>query len=76
MGQIDNLPTDSQLDLTETLDVGLPTSIAHNGVLISEINKSFKKQLTKSEIDKNKIHSTSNYSQHMKIYRLKERNSI
>ena len=28
--QVDNLPTDSQPDLSETLDVGLSTSIAHN----------------------------------------------
>ena len=30
MGQIDNLPRDSQPDPTKTLDVGLPTSISHN----------------------------------------------
>ena len=28
-GQVDNLPTDSQPDPTETLDVCPPTSIAH-----------------------------------------------
>ena len=28
-GQVDNLPTDSQPDLTEILDVSPPTSIAH-----------------------------------------------
>ena len=28
-GQVDNLPTDSQPDPTETLDVGPQTSIAH-----------------------------------------------
>ena len=28
--QVDNLPTDSQPDPTETLGVGPPTSIAHN----------------------------------------------
>ena len=28
-GQVDNLPTDSQPDPTETLDVSPPTSIAH-----------------------------------------------
>ena len=28
-GQVDNLPTDSQPEPTETLDVGPPTSIAH-----------------------------------------------
>ena len=30
MGQDDNLPTDSQLDPTKTLDVGLLTSIVHS----------------------------------------------
>ena len=29
MDKVDNLPTDSQHDPTETLDVGLPTSIVH-----------------------------------------------
>ena len=28
-GQVDNLPTDSQRDPTEALDIGPPTSIAH-----------------------------------------------
>ena len=30
-GQVDNLPTGSQPDPTETLDVGPPTSITHRG---------------------------------------------
>ena len=29
-GQVDNLPIESQPDPTEALDVGPPTSIAHN----------------------------------------------
>ena len=32
-GQVDNLPTDSQPDPTETLDVGPPTYIAHKHLI-------------------------------------------
>ena len=41
MGQVDNLSTDSQPDPTETLDVGLPTSIVHIKVLIIMLIKIF-----------------------------------
>ena len=33
-GQVDHLPTVSHPDQTEALDVGSPTSVAHNGVLL------------------------------------------
>ena len=65
-GQVDYLPTVSHPDQTEALDVGSPTSEAHNGVLLSSENyQSFKQQLNKSEFDKNNQHSyMGNYSQH------------
>ena len=34
-GQVDNLPTDSQPDPTETLDVQPPTSIAHKFLIFN-----------------------------------------
>ena len=37
-GQVDNLPTDSQPDPTDTLDVGLPTSIAHKFLINFHFN--------------------------------------
>ena len=50
-GQVDNILTESQPDPTETLDVGPPTSIAHNGVLFGENHQS-SKQLGELESDK------------------------
>ena len=33
-GQVDNLPTESQPDPTEALDVGPPTSVVHNVIIL------------------------------------------
>ena len=41
IGQVNNLCTDSQPDSTETLDVGLPTSIVHTKVLVIMLIKIF-----------------------------------
>ena len=60
MIQFDKLPTDSEPDQTETLDVSLPISIPNNGVLISENYQSFNQQLSKSDYDEDK--STGNKS--------------
>ena len=60
-GQVDYLPTVSHPDQTEALDVGPPTSVAHNGVLLSSENyQSFNQQLNKSEFEENKIQTTCN----------------
>ena len=60
-GQVDYLPTVSHPDPTEALDVGSPTSVAHNGVLLSSENyQPFDQQLNKSEFEKNKIQTTCN----------------
>ena len=40
MGQVDNLPTDSQSDPTKTLDVGLPTSIVYKAIKIKNASQS------------------------------------
>ena len=64
-GQVDYLPTVSHPDQTEALDVGSPTSLAHNGVLLSENYQSLNQQLNKLEFEKNNQQSyMGNYSQH------------
>ena len=64
--QVDYLPTVSQPDLTEALNVGPPTSEARNGILFSSENyQSSNQQLNRSKFDKNIKHSyKGNYSQH------------